>query len=443
MLPSLFSESVGSPQTSQTEKDTRKPPPEVTIDFSKFNFYGRYRPNRYRGPSLYFSNPKFWTENSDDDINEDDERAELPIEEMMTLMNDHKKRYFAEKRRHDRDWRNLKMDGIPTDEDDLDAWVEDWKNLYIESLYFCMFPRCSVKEKKDQTTFDLLEAIFRGGAPYDKFCSLYTPFLNRREGLDEFNFRFILGKFQYLWHLLNKDTDSDSERRCVCPFNNHDKGSDCFYLNEQIRPKNWKPNRRIMDKLKRQAQNDKVLASFIERHKKGQPKPREIEDKNFDPHQIHAIFPITLEDDSWKLRKIRNSFLMLDTAYHICRDYERFHNFVPVYPYLPENKLNSIGPNIETLNVDGIGDVVIQATTVDGKKKGRRITLFNVRYCPMAPCNAISIPRCESSNIHWDKRTQILYEEKDGMRTDIAKIEKHFGFNTLEYKPFHEPKKDI
>lgn len=126
MLSSIFSESAGSPQTSQTEEDTRKPPPEETIDFPEFSFYGSYRPQRYRGPSLYFWNPKFWSEYSDDDINEDDERAELSIEEMMTLMNDHKKRYFAEKRRHERDWRNLKTDGIPTDEDDLDAWVEDW-----------------------------------------------------------------------------------------------------------------------------------------------------------------------------------------------------------------------------------------------------------------------------------------------------------------------------
>jgi hypothetical protein len=157
-----------------------------------FNFYGRYRPKRYRGPSLYFRNPKFWTENGDDDINEDDEKTELSNEELMALMNDHKKKYFAEKRRHERDWRNLKMDGIPTDEDDLDAWFEDWMNAYMESLYFCMVPRCSLKEKTDQATFDLLEAILRGGVPYDKFCSLYIPFLNRREGLDEFDFLFIL-----------------------------------------------------------------------------------------------------------------------------------------------------------------------------------------------------------------------------------------------------------
>lgn len=227
----------------------------------------------------------------------------------------------------------------------------------------------------------------------------------------------------------------------MCSFNSHEKWSECFYLNEQIRPKRWRPNRAIMDEIKQEAQKDDVLASFIKRHRKGLPTPREIEDKNFDPRQIHAIFPIALKDDAWKLEKIRKSFLMLHSTYHICGDYERFLNFVPVYSYLPENTLNSIGPDIESLKVYGIGDVDIQATAPDGKKKGRRIRLFNVRYCPLAPCNAISIEKCEASGIHWDKSTQILYEKKDGMRKDIAMVEKHFGFSTLEYKPFQKPKK--
>jgi hypothetical protein len=364
----------------------------------------------------------------------------------MTLMQDPKKRYFAEKRRHEVNWRSLKMHGIPSREDDLDDWAKDWSDAYIVSLWF-MLPHSRIKEKSYLATFDLLGAIRTGGGPYDKFCSLYMPFLERREGLDEFNFHFILWKFKRLLRLLNKDLDSDSgylqrRRNCVCSFNNHEKWSECFYLNEQIRPKRWRPNRIIMDEINQQAQTDEVLASFIERHKKGRPTPSEIEDKNFDPHQIHAIFPIALKADSWKLEKIQNSFLILHTTYHICRKYKRFRSFVPVYPHLPENQLNFIGPDIDSLDVYGIGDVDIQATTADGKKKGRRIRLFNVRYCPMAPCNAISIPKCEASGVHWDKLTQILYEERDGMRKDIAKVEEHFGFSTLEYNPFHETKKD-
>lgn len=147
-------------------KKTRSPSPDEIAKFPEPLFWERYKPERFRRPFLSFWNPK--------------------------------KKYFAEKRRHEREWRSLKKAGIPTDQDDLDAWVEDWSDVHFERTFFCMIPQFGIEEKEHVATFSLLEAIRKGGTEYNKFCSLYTPFLNRRDGADEFNFDFLLWRFKDL-----------------------------------------------------------------------------------------------------------------------------------------------------------------------------------------------------------------------------------------------------
>lgn len=381
------------------------------------------------------------TESDGDDDDESIHALEAPLPEIQSSDPDNSGPLETlEIMIHEQDWLFLKTRPLPTTKDGLNDWTDEWLDAYWEGLRLGI-TRC-VKEGGRLASIDFLTAIRDRDATYDGFCSLYIPLLERGEKLDELRFEtIVLWEFQCLWLLLNKAPNQDLEflktvKECVCPFKNHQEWDECFYLNEQIRPAKWRPNPGIMGRIKRQAKGNLVLADFIERHREGKPTPIKIDYADHDPRQIHAIFPLALESDMWRYKRIQRSFVMLQrSTYHICNQIGRFRNFAYVYSYLPENRLNSIGPRTECLPVFGVGEIEIQATTPDAKENDCVIRLHNVRYCPWAPCNVISISRCESSGVHWDKSTQMLYQKKNGMREDIAKVEEHFGFSMLEYKP--------
>jgi hypothetical protein len=112
--------------------------------------------------------------------------------------------------RHEQDWLFLKTQPLPTTEDGLNDWMDEWTDAYWEGLRLGI-TRC-VKEGARLASIDFLTAIRDRDATYDGFCSLYIPLLERGEKLDELRFEtIVLQEFGCLWHLLNKAPNQDLE----------------------------------------------------------------------------------------------------------------------------------------------------------------------------------------------------------------------------------------
>lgn len=86
-----------------------------------------------------------------------------------------------------------------------------------------------------------------------------------------------------------------------------------------------------------------------------------------------------------------------------------------------------------TIGIHGVGRVKVKATTPDGVEKGVHIELHEVKYCPEAPWNAISIDLFNSWRYYFDEVKLMFYYITNKERKYFAKVEERFGRRMLEY----------
>jgi hypothetical protein len=351
-------------------------------------------------------------------------------------------------------WTVLRFSDIPSTRHELDEWLGRWKRVFDRAVELKIPHFTNDNSKK--AIYDFYEPFDwePGWLAFHDSC-----WLNVERASQAIPFDAVLARFKREWERKKEATEKKEEEEearkeqeiCVCGMTRHTKWKECFYLNETIRPADWKPRKKVMARIGEQAQNDKKLKNFIRNHRKKQlppppPKqegPKEEEEQDDSQEPIHVLFPIHTELDLQDNVKTKTSFFLLsNTPVHICNDRSRFTTFKQCDPTLPQNKIHSMDKLDTALGIHGVGEVIVKGTAPDGREKAVTFRLGNVKYCPQAPCNAVSIARFKTKGIHFHARTDMLYVIKDGERMDAAKVEFRHNRFMLEYNPV-EPMYDV
>lgn len=260
----------------------------------------------------------------------------------------------------------------------------------------------------------------------------------------------ILALFEHEW--MRKKKAEEENKKCVCGLSNHQKWSECYYLNGLIRPEGWIPKSKPLARIEAAAQNDPKLKKFIRNHRREklppsppkqeeeEPKPaekkpkEEEEDEEESQEPIQVLFPIVPSWEMEEYEKIKTSFFFLHSSpVHICNDRGRFTTFKQRDPTLAQNKIHCLDPFNTTLDIHGVGEVIIKATAPDGREKAVTFRLKNVKYCPKASCNVVSGESLRSKGIYHDGRTNMLCVSKDGEDVAAAKMEFRHNRFMVEY----------
>jgi hypothetical protein len=328
------------------------------------------------------------------------------------------------------DWIALKDSDIPSTRRDLKTWLDRWRRIYYRAVdvnfpYFIYHE--SLNPKAD------FVHCFDNKPEWVSFRDICSYGLYSNHPKDSFD--AILARFQYEW--LQRQEAEEEKLKCVCGLKNHQKWSECYYLNELIRPEGWIPKSMFMTQIDEKAQNDKKLKKFIQNHKKKQlppPPPKQEEPKKDEDEEqqeenqgpIRVGFPDFKGTAMENNEKMKTSFFVLNnTPYHICNDRKRFTNFKQRDPTLLQNTIHCTDPVGTIIGIHGVGEVKIQVTAPDGKEEGYSLRLLNVKYCPLAPCNAVSTQRFNTRRLYLDKEKLVLYcIKKDNERKDFAKLDR-------------------
>lgn len=336
-----------------------------------------------------------------------------------------------------RDWYGLLFGNIPTKKSVMDSWIEQWRLMYQRGVGLNIPAFIDNDAEEAKYAFIYRVQYEPGYSDFFEECLydlLSGPFFKAT------SFIGILCRFETTWNRRRKTAEKaaaeeEEKRRCVCGLKNHQKWTECYYLNERIRPEGWIPWSKYMARIDELAQTDKKLRKFIQNHKLKPLYLKEIKEQH-DPNVLHVSFPNILADlgEIETFSQYRDSFLLLhDTLYHICNDRDRFMDFTFLDPSRPENVLNYCGPQLNTMAVHGVGTVKIRITTPEGKSKGRSLIVHDVKYCPDAPCSGLSAQRAMQSGMYWDRPTDTLYVQEDGERKNFAKVVKRDNYPVLEY----------
>lgn len=325
-------------------------------------------------------------------------------------------------------WIALKDSDIPSTKRDLKAWLDRWTTIYHRAVDV-NFPYFIEDESINPKT-DFIRCSDRDDKP--EWVSFFnTCWWDLYSDPPKYSFDAMLARFQREW-LQKKEAKAEEKLKCICGLKNHQKWSECYYLNELIRPEGWIPKSKSMARIDEQAQNDKKLKKFIQNHRKKklpppppkQEEPKKEEEEEEDQGPFHALFPIFKEQDRADHEKFKTTFFLPNnTPVHICNDRSRFTTFKQRDPTLPQNKIHCMDIFNTTLGIHGVGEVILKATAPDGTENARTLMLGDVKYCPKAPCNAVSTSRLITKGVLFDGRTDMLCVMKDGEQMDVAKVE--------------------
>jgi hypothetical protein len=212
---------------------------------------------------------------------------------------------------------------------------------------------------------------------------------------------------------------------CVCGINHW--YSECYYLNQAIRPPGWTPKQAVERTIQAKIDSNPRTKAKVEKAQK------KFQNRSNQPNQetsnlvtallataYHATEqPNPPPKEAWELY---NSFILDSGATtHICHTRSRFRNFTPASELLVTAGLPS--------TIEGYGDVDIQV--LGQNNKTRKVTLLNTAYIPDCPTNMVSCHKIFQSGIIWDQANSRLTQNG----TFWAKIQLINNLYVVEYNP--------
>lgn len=218
----------------------------------------------------------------------------------------------------------------------------------------------------------------------------------------------------------SNQTASDPKKKS-CPCGRTHKFDKCWYVNEYIRPTDWKPDPEVekeFEKARRSTTFKYSMDKAIERIKKDQSNKDTSEPKvSFNvrhvSNSIETSTPHHQLQDSW----------IVDSGsdVHVCNNRSRYIDFRP-----EEDAIIQFGNTSE--KIAGYGTVEVYGRTPQNKPFIAR--LKNVAYVPGFLTNIISTDLSANRGIYFNQRRMVL---EDTDEKPLCKITRLFKQNVLEY----------
>ena len=209
--------------------------------------------------------------------------------------------------------------------------------------------------------------------------------------------------------------------------------SDCYYLNESLRPNGWKPNAKMVKKVEEALKDSKVKANVDKARKRRADKqtlkttaepPTEPQDPKTFATVLHHSDPaavVNINDYD-----IANSWI-LDSGsnIHVCNDP---HRFKTTHPTTSDDYLVS-GSTTYPITAYGTVDITVASPT--GRTES--VTLNQVALIPGFFTNLVSFSKAKAANIYWDTAKDTLYTDKNGKQDHFCQLKPHNGHWIIEY----------
>ncbi|KAF4302143.1 Integrase catalytic core [Botryosphaeria dothidea] len=203
----------------------------------------------------------------------------------------------------------------------------------------------------------------------------------------------------------------------------------CFYLNPNApnRPADFKPNKKVQDKILKLMKNDKIKTQVENALKRGtpptpytqdnkgkgkEPKPDTLanDDNSNDEQGSIKSFPAVVAQSFATHRDSRPTTLELlwiadtGTTHHVCNRYMR-KRFIKTRNAGPDNFVICGNTRVP---IKSFGNVIVNARN---GKKSKVITLRDVAYVPAFMGNLVSISKCNEKDVHMDTKSLRLYKD--------------------------------
>ncbi|KAF4311103.1 Integrase catalytic core [Botryosphaeria dothidea] len=203
----------------------------------------------------------------------------------------------------------------------------------------------------------------------------------------------------------------------------------CFYLNPNApnRPADFKPNKKVQDKILKLMKNDKIKTQVENALKRGtpptphtqgnkgkgkEPKPDTLanDDNSDDEQGSIKSFPAVVAQSFATHRDSRPTTLELSwiadtgTTHHVCNRYMR-KRFIKTRNAGPDDFVICGNTRVP---IKSFGNVTVNARN---GKKSKVITLRDVAYVPAFIGNLVSISKCNEKDVHMDTKSLRLYKD--------------------------------
>jgi IS30 family transposase len=210
-------------------------------------------------------------------------------------------------------------------------------------------------------------------------------------------------------------------RKCVCGKEHY--FSECPYVVESIRTKNWKPDPAIEEKFEMKMKIPKLRGAIL---KAQQQAGSSQGNQNSSGSQKATFAAIKSSYSTIRERyPLQNSFI-LDSASntHVCNDRSRLLDFTSA------EECDELLVGDTATKIEGYGTVVLYAQPVTGDRPAE-LTLKDVAYAPGFHTNLVSFKRAKRGGIFWDTKLDIL---KTG-GIPLCKLVDRFDQWVVEYNP--------
>jgi hypothetical protein len=240
-----------------------------------------------------------------------------------------------------------------------------------------------------------------------------------------------------------------------CPCGEKHKFNNCPYICSSVRPKGWKRDEDVWQRMQERFQEKPTLKAAADRvaeqdkkksaesgkaeAKKGtQNESQDAKKKGSDnvvmTTMFHGLIPsddedddaadhVFLTEDQYAPNPLEESFILDSGAtIHVCNNRERFFE----YKEADEDSRIVIGDT--HTHVVGWGKVKLYAAPVTGSERVE-IILQNVAYIPRFGCNIVSFRVIMKQGFIWHTKRGIIMRE----RKPICRVEEHHNMYTMEY----------
>ena len=305
----------------------------------------------------------------------------------------------------------------------LRQWFNKWEKFYAKAK--------AIKHADTETgmIIDYFIESIRSTYPTWASTSSYDLQLRRLRNEQTPTFMEVLNIFRHLCaeDLIVQSTGSSSTlkqkskdlppRSCVC--GKPHSYTNCFYLIESIRPKEWHSDPRIFKRIDEALKDPKVKTKINKARRKKDSREQAL--------------PLTTELPPELLIKandhdITNCWILASASnIHVCNDPSRFNT---THSTKSNDYLTS---GSTTYPIQAYGTVDITVTSPTGKRES--IVLKQVALIPGFFTNLVSFSRAKTANIYWDTAKDTLYTVNKEKHNDFSQLKPHNGLSIVEYNP--------
>ena len=318
----------------------------------------------------------------------------------------------------------------------LDNWLQQWEKTYSQCVELKL-----PEVDKDRPLYDFLNTISSVSPEFTGYW-IHDLQAKRKSGQKSVTFFELIEYFRESHRLSmaqkgrassgaftatfqGQPADDTTEEKklspCLCGIEHRYK--DCPYLNELVRPKDWKPDLNLQKQIDEKLQKSLRLRTSVERMQKRQGKSMDNPTQSSTPASFTvSIHTISAISDY----QLRDSFILDSGAdTHICNNRQHFQTFRPA----GSEEYLYAGNTI--ISIEGFGSVSI---TVQTPKGSQEITLLETAFVPSFHTNIASLNRFIEKDVHWDmKEKKLVYKN-----LTVCSVEYHHRQWTLEYnEPDH------